>query len=641
MTDNTPDTFIAQALEIEKKDGIGPALARLREAAKLYPQDQRIIFHSGALLEKSKQFQPALAQYQRIAERHEKLPPDVALGMARSLLALKRVDRAQKLFELLSEKTPKNKEVFVGLAGCSRLRKDLAAAEAAVRDALALDPGFMPAIHELAAILFERNRFDEALAEVEKNVLREDMYGDSLDLWMIKLKDNKREKYMQDQLEALMKRFPKKVEFTFAYGVAANRAGEITLALPALNKANELLPNNPKILYELGVVERVSGNIERAQSLIQQSLTLRPDFPAGLRTYGVDHKYTYGDDQFKRLNKAAATLAEMSTEEQVQMQYAMAKAFEDVGEYDAAFAHYGVAGAKKKRIEPYNEKSNAQLFQIMSKIVNKQFFSAPRQPGFDSDIPVFILGMPRSGTSLIEQILSSHPDIFGAGELKIMTGVLENISVGPTRLRMNDVQAAFPYDENASYEARGRRYVEQLTRLAPNPYKRIVDKMPGNFNFVGLIHLILPNAKIIHSMRDPVETCLSCYRIHFAEGQQWSYNLRELGRYYRRYWQLMGHWRRTLPGVMYEIRYEDNVADVETSARALIAHLGVPWTDNCLRFYETERPVKTASASQVRKPIYNTSVNRWKKYEKYLQPLLEELGDVPAQYQKMLEADGK
>jgi len=165
-----------------------------------------------------------------------------------------------------------------------------------------------------------------------------------------------------------------------------------------------------------------------------------------------------------------------------------------------------------------------------------------------------------------------------------------------------------------------------------------VDKMPGNFNFVGLIHLILPKAKIIHSQRDPVETCLSCYRIHFAEGQQWSYNLRELGRYYRRYWHLMLHWREVLPGVMYEIKYEDNVEDVEGSARALIAHLGLPWTDNCLRFYETERPVKTASASQVRKPIYNTSINRWRKYERYLEPLLEELGDIPAQYNAMLEA---
>jgi len=635
------EILIAQALEAEKKEGIGAALARLREAAKQQPQDERVIFYTASLLEKSKQHLAALGQYQRIAERHEKVPPDVALGMARCLLAVNRTDRAQKLFDLLNEKAPKNKEVLTGLGGCKRHMKDLDGAEALVREALAVDPAFMPAKHELAEVLFAKNKFDEALAVVEQNVFREDLYGDSLDLWMLKLKDNKREKYMQHQLEALVKKYPKKVEFLFALGVVTNRAGEVTLALPLLKKADEMLPNNAKILYELGVVTRIVGDIEKSQELIQRSLALRPDFPAGLRTYGVDHKYEYGDEQFKRINRAAANLTEMPMEDQVQMHYAQAKAFEDVGELDAAFTHYAIGGAKKRKIEEYSERNNAKLFQVMAKILNRDFFAAPRQPGCDSDVPVFILGMPRSGTSLIEQILSSHPDIFGAGELKLMTGVLENISVGPTRLRMNDIEATFPYEVNASYEARGRRYVEHLIRLAPKPYRRIVDKMPGNFNFVGLIHLVLPNAKIIHSQRDPVETCLSCYRIHFAEGQQWSYNLRELGRYYRRYWGLMQHWSETLPGVMYEIKYEDTVADVEASARGLIAHLGLEWTDSCLKFYETERPVKTASASQVRKPIYTTSVNRWRKYEKYLTPLLEELGDIPAQYEKMLEAGRK
>jgi hypothetical protein len=165
----------------------------------------------------------------------------------------------------------------------------------------------------------------------------------------------------------------------------------------------------------------------------------------------------------------------------------------------------------------------------------------------------------------------------------------------------------------------------------------MVDKMPGTFNFVGLIHAILPNARIIHSRRHPVETCLSCYRILFAEGHQWTYNLNELGRYYRRYWDLMRHWREQFPGVMYEVRYEDNVNDVESQARALINYLGLEWNDACLSFYDTDRPVKTASASQVRKPIYKTSTNRWRKYETYLKPLLDEIGDLVEQYEAELE----
>jgi hypothetical protein len=211
--------------------------------------------------------------------------------------------------------------------------------------------------------------------------------------------------------------------------------------------------------------------------------------------------------------------------------------------------------------------------------------------------------------------------------------VLENIAVAQNRLQMQEKDPVFAYDLNASWEMRGQHYVDRLVKLADKPYKRIVDKMPGNCNFVGLINAILPNAKIIHSRRHPVETCLSCYRIHFAEGHQWTYNLRELGRHYKRYWNLMKYWREEFPGVMYEVRYEDNVADVEAQAKKLIEYLGLEWNENCLNFYNIDRPVMTASVTQVRKPIYTTSTNRWRKYEKYLEPLLEELGDIVPEYE--------
>jgi tetratricopeptide (TPR) repeat protein len=554
-------------------------------------------------------------------------------------VGLKRYDRADELFKVLAKRPQgQTADAHLGMARIARHKKDLKAAGAHVQEALKIDPQSKAARHELAEVMLAANPKDpegKALAILEKNVDREDLHGDSLDRWMLLLKDQKRDKYLREKLEAFTKKYPNKVEFWFGYGMAANRAGEISLARPALEKALEMLPNNGKILYELGLVERVEGNIQRAQDLIGKSLDNRADFPAGLRTFGVDHKYQYGDDQFKRVNKAAANLSDMAPEDQVQMHYALGKAFDDVGELDSSFAHYAIGGNKKRKIEPYNERNNQKLFTLVQKILNKDLFQKNTLKGFEDETPVFILGMPRSGTSLMEQILSSHPDIFGAGELKLMTSVIENIQVAQARLRMGDVEPEFAYEENATYEQRGQRYVEQLRRLAPEgkDYKRIVDKMPGNFNFVGLIHLVLPKAKIIHSRRHPVETCLSCYRIHFAEGHQWTYNLRELGRYYRRYWGLMQHWREALPGVMYEVRYEDNVADVEGSARKLIDHLGLPWDDNCLDFYNTDRPVKTASATQVRKPIYTTSTNRWRKYEKYLGPLLEEIGDIVEQYE--------
>jgi hypothetical protein len=243
--------------------------------------------------------------------------------------------------------------------------------------------------------------------------------------------------------------------------------------------------------------------------------------------------------------------------------------------------------------------------------------------GDPSPQPVFIVGMPRSGTTLVEQILASHPMVHGAGELKTMNDVVLTVR-GPDG-------NTIPYPEfvpsldPAALKAIGARYVALLRELAPQG-ERVTDKMPSNYYFVGLIHLALPNARIIHTMRDPVDTCISCFSKLFTAEQNHTYDLGELGRYYRRYERLMAHWRRVLPaGRMLDVRYEDVVADLESQARRIIDYCGLPWDDRCLSFHQTDRPVRTASATQVRQPIYSSAVGRWKVYEKFLGPLLDEL----------------
>lgn len=612
------------------------ALDLAQQSLRKFPGTRPLAIKLASLLEICKQFDQALGLYRRLQEESKeegKTELKVPLGMARCLIRKAQYEPAAKILEQLRNSVPQDPDVLAALAACRRHKGLLADAEELATEALRVNPEHKPARHELAVIQIENKEADKALQTLEKNIRRDDLYGDSIDLWLATLNKENRKRYAQDTLEELVKKYPDTVEFVFGFAVLANRAGETPLARPAYEKAIQLSPNNPRILYELGVLERIAGNMERSQELIGQALKVRPDNPAALRTFGGDEKYAYGDENFSRLNYVAAKMTDFNPVEQIHMHYALAKAFEDVDENDTAYRHYGIAGEKKRKLETYNEKEASKLVQIIPKIVTRENLQKTGQKGCESDLPVFILGMPRSGTSLMEQILSSHPDIFGAGELKFMTGVLENISVGAMRLRMGEKEPVFDYDSNASWEMRGQRYVDKLKKLADKPYKRIVDKMPGNFNFVGLINGILPNAKIIHSRRHPVENCLSCYRIHFAEGHQWTYNLKELGRFYRRYWNLMQYWREQFPGVMYEVCYEDNVADVEGQARKLIDHLGLEWNENCLNFYNTDRPVKTASASQVRKPIYTTSTNRWRKYEKYLQPLTEEIGDIIELYE--------
>jgi hypothetical protein len=241
--------------------------------------------------------------------------------------------------------------------------------------------------------------------------------------------------------------------------------------------------------------------------------------------------------------------------------------------------------------------------------------------GNPSCLPVFIMGMPRSGTTLIEQILSSHRNVFGAGELKDFGNLVFAIR-GADGAQYPECMRSLSREQLAEL---GISYLEALRRQAPAA-ERIVDKMPYNFNFVGLIHLLFPNARIIHIRRDPRDIALSCFSLIFGEGHEFTYDLGALGRYIRAYEILMEHWRRVLPAeAMLEVQYEDIVEHLEEQARRIVRYCGLEWDDACLAFHKTERVVGTASVNQVRQPIYRSSIGRWRFYQSQMQPLLKAL----------------
>jgi hypothetical protein len=234
-----------------------------------------------------------------------------------------------------------------------------------------------------------------------------------------------------------------------------------------------------------------------------------------------------------------------------------------------------------------------------------------------SSRPIFVVGMPRSGTSLVEQILASHPAIHGAGELSHIQK-LANL--------LGDFPASIAEAAPADLASLGISYLEAIAPLGAGQ-RHVVDKMPANIFYAGLIRLILPEARIIHCRRDPVDTCLSCYSKLFTKGQLFSYDQAELGRYHRDYQSLAAHWRAVLPAThFYEVDYEAVVADLESEARRMLDFLGLPWDPACLEFYRTERPVRTASVNQVRQPLYRSSAGRWRRHEQNLQRLLDALG---------------
>jgi len=504
-------------------------------------------------------------------------------------------------------------------------------------------------------LLARLNRRNEALVQCEQLMERTPAPTGAVEQWTALFLAERNDP------ETVIETLGKKIEqgktepaFYHGYSRGLHRAERNKEATEALRKALEGDPKQVQWWYDLAVIQRQMGDIPGSQESLERAISLEPMNPTALRVFGVEHKHAYGDEPTKRLNLALAHLERFKPEKKVELHFAVAKAAEDEGEMATAFAHYENAGRLQASITPYRHAAAEGLLKLTRINTTRATYDRAREMGFASQKPVFVLGMPRSGTSLAEQIIASHPEAHGAGELKLLHRVLDGVSINGKAIQTGDQQGTIPTYipgvdlscNGLSLRERGERYVEAIEALAraaglPEA-KRIVDKMPGNYYWTGVIPFILPQGRIVHTRRHPVDTCLSIYRIFFPDGMPWSYNLPDLGKVYRAYNEHMKHWESTLPeGFMLSVRYEDVVADVEKMARAIIAHIGLEWNDACLKFYETERPVKTASLAQVRQPIYTTSVGRWKKYEPYLKPLLNELGPLVREYEDELASGGQ
>lgn len=314
------------------------------------------------------------------------------------------------------------------------------------------------------------------------------------------------------------------------------------------------------------------------------------------------------------------TAAHLSVEDRIELHFALAKAYEDLGKLESSLGQLLDGNAL------YDKSETLGLLNQALSVFTSEFIRSRSNAGNPSPLPVFIIGMPRSGSTLVERILASHPEVFGAGELRYFRSAvdiqldLKGLALYSPMLSMTD----------EDFSQLGTRYLAEIKRLAPTA-ARATDKMTANFILAAFIHLALPNATIIHTIRDPIDTCISCFSKLFSEGElSYTYDLTELGRYYRHYKALMAHWHCVLPpGRILDVCYEDVLVDLEGQARRIIAHCGLNWDPTCLAFHRTERPVRTISATQVRQPIYHSSVGRWRNYEQYLAPLLNELMTLP------------
>ncbi len=597
----------------------------MQRAVTLKPAFDLAHYNLGNVLRRLGRLEDAAAAY-REAVRLKPNYSAAIVNLGAVLQTLGRMDEAVEAYRRALALSPKSAEAHynlgVALQGMGRSHD---AAQAFGR-AVALKPTDPDAWANLAAVCLSLQRLPEAAAAAERWVALEPNSGEAHHLLagaFLVLGQTDRAELSARRAHALK---PGDSEIILQLGDALREGGRIAEALDAYRRAGALAPDDSRVWVRLAMGLQEAGESEAAAGAIDRALVLDPGSAAAWSVRAGLKTFTSGDPDLLALRAlvAPAEARARSLEDRVELGFTLGKALMDTGDAEGAFLQLNEANRLKRATFRYDVAEDVHQFKVIAAALGAEALGRLSGGGEPSERPVFIVGMPRSGTTLVEQILASHPEVHGAGELTAFEHILiERLgpSLSPTA-RARRLAKLDPQDLTAI----GRAYVASLAAITPAA-RRVTDKMPSNFKFAGLIHLALPHARIVHCRRDPVDTCLSCFARNFSRGQLFAYDQRELGLYHRAYADLMAHWRGVLPPDRFiEVDYEKVVEDLEGEARRLIAFCGLDWNGACLTPHRTARQVRTASVNQVRRPLYRSSVARWKAYEAQLGPLLEALG---------------
>ncbi|QUD87376.1 tetratricopeptide repeat-containing sulfotransferase family protein [Phenylobacterium montanum] len=527
------------------------------------------------------------------AEHSRASVTDPALKTAAAALYGGRLSEAEALLRRHIADRPNELEPLRLLAETYLRQMRLAAAEGLLARCLELAPGHDGMRFSYASALFRQQRAAEAMPHVERLMARDPKHPAYRNLYAGCLGLIGEDERVIEVTEALARDYAGQPHVWLSYGHALRAVGRQDEAVAAYRKAISMAPGLGDAYWSL-------ANLKVA-------------------SFGA------GDEA-----AIAAQLGrgDLAAEDRLHLHYALGKALEDRKDFAGSFAHYAQGAAIRKAEAPYDAAAVTALADRSQAVLTAGFFAARAGGGAPSQAPIFIVGLPRSGSTLVEQILASHSAVEGTMELPYVEHLaFELAGVGraePGRPYPDCLEALAP----ARLAELGERYLSQTLVHRKLGRPMFVDKMPNNFQHIGLIQLMLPNARIIDARRHPLGTCFSCFKQHFAEGQTFTYDLTDLGRYYRDYVRLMDHFDQVLPGRVHRVIYEDMVENTEAEIRRLLDYCGLEFEAPCLRFWETDRSVRTVSSEQVRRPIYRGGLDQWRAYEPWLGPLKAALGPV-------------
>jgi len=500
---------------------------------------------------------------------------------------------------------------------------DLRDAEDVIRPFLARDPENVEALRLLANIALKHEYPNDAVILLEAALKRAPDYDAARYDYVLALIDLHKHGRAREELERLIAADPANLANHITLAGILLAMGELDEAIARYRALVEKIPNNAELVQSLGHALKTQGRHDDAVAAYRRAAKVRPGFGEAWWSLANLKTYRFTDEELERMRHHEAQPT-VQPADRYHLCFALGKGLEDRAEYEESFRYYERGNALKKRecryrAEPYERSARRQR-----EICTADFFAKRKGWGSDSAAPIFVLGLPRSGSTLIEQILASHPQIEGTTELANVPRLVS--SLGGLDQQGGSRYPGVLADLTAEQCLRfGEDYLrDTLDYRSGKPF--FIDKMPNNFRNIALIHLMLPNARIIDSRRDPMDCCFSNYKQLYANGHHFAYSLEDIGRYYRTYIEFMDHWDLVLPGRVLRVQHEDVIADLEGSVRRMLDYCGLPFEPACVEFYKTERRVHTASSEQVRRPINREGIGQWKPYAQWLAPLREALG---------------
>jgi tetratricopeptide (TPR) repeat protein len=522
---------------------------------------------------------------------------DERLLTAAAALCENNIPQAESLLRAHLKKHPTDVAALRMLAEVAARLGRYGDAETLLTRCLELAPSFAPARHHRAIVLHRQNKSAAALREVTELLAKDPRnpgYNNLKAAILARIGE------LQDSIEiyaGILAEHPAQPKIWLSYGHALKSNGREKDSIAAYSKSIELLPNLGEAYWSLANLKTARFTIDDVEAM--QLQLRRPD---------------------------------LAVDDQLHLHFAMGKALEDRREYAASFEHYAQGNRLRRAQLRYQaDEMSAHVRRVKSSF-SAQFFAERAGFGAAAPDPIFIVGLPRSGSTLLEQILSSHSQVEGTMELPDIAGIARSLSDIGKKSQISGYSAVLAALNADECRDLGERYISQtrIQRKTAAPF--FIDKMPNNFAHIDLIQLALPHAKIIDARRHPLGCCFSGFKQHFARGQGFTYSLEDIGRYYRDYVELMAFFDEALPGRIHRVIYESMIDDTESEVRRLLEYCGLPFEDSCLRFYENERAVRTASSQQVRRPIFREGMDHWRHYEPWLDPLKKSLGPVLEAY---------